>query len=122
MTEAAAAAAPPAAVVSAEDGFKLLRHMARNGELEIKKSHESTLIVLGDRWVSCDSKNHHIIHPPQIFREDHLDIVISRHRPSQSCETNSWHRVCECNTTCYLSFTQAADINSRAAPTPWTAA
>ena len=46
---AAAAAAsdrPPA-----DDGFKLLRHMARKGEVELKKAQESTLIVLGDRWL-----------------------------------------------------------------------
>ena len=33
----------------ADDGFKLLRHMARKGEVELKKAQESTLIVLGDR-------------------------------------------------------------------------
>jgi hypothetical protein len=36
----------------ADDGFKLLRHMARKGEVELKKSQESTLIVLGDRYVT----------------------------------------------------------------------
>jgi hypothetical protein len=35
----------------ADDGFKLLRHMARKGEVEIKKAMESTLIVLGDKCV-----------------------------------------------------------------------
>jgi hypothetical protein len=34
---------------SADDGFKLLRHMARKGEVEIKKAQESTIIVLGDK-------------------------------------------------------------------------
>jgi hypothetical protein len=33
----------------ADDGFKLLRHMARKGEVELKKAQESTLIVLGDK-------------------------------------------------------------------------
>jgi hypothetical protein len=35
----------------ADDGFKLLRHMARKGEVELKKAMESTLIVLGDKCV-----------------------------------------------------------------------
>jgi hypothetical protein len=34
----------------ADDGFKLLRHMARKGEVELKKAQESTLIVIGDRY------------------------------------------------------------------------
>jgi hypothetical protein len=43
-----AASAPPDRP-SADDGFKLLRHMARKGEVEIKKAQESTIIVLGDK-------------------------------------------------------------------------
>jgi len=71
MSSSSSTAPPPATAADrppADDGFKLLRHMARKGEVELKKAQESTLIVLGDRLVAAKrpqlNRHFHNAFPP----------------------------------------------------------